>query len=180
MPPAAANQPPREDSLSSRCSIYQTAITTVAATESALVVDSTALGVPSFAFYAWTTFSRAERPQDLQVSDTQFQALIHLNEHRDLLTDCLSPLPKIQPVTSDSLMAIFQGHRDGWSRFHQRYSGARRFLLVSQPLHLNGSSVLIYVAYASDWLNGAGQILRLERDRAGHWVLKGTATLWVS
>ena len=177
---AAASSAPIQDSVTARCSVYQTAVATAAESDKALVVDSTMMVVPSFAFSAMTTYSRSERAHELQVSDSQVQALLRVNQHREPIGDCLPSGQAIQPVNSDSVLALFKGHRDGWTRFHRRYVGASRFILVSQPLWLDSSTAFIYVAQASDWLNGAGQILLIERSHTGQWYVKDRTTLWVS
>ena len=177
--PAAAYPVLHTDSSTNRCAIYRAAMGVVAGSDSVVVVDSTVMAVPSFAFYALTTYSRDERAHQLQVSDSQVHALESLNEQREAISDCITNGP-IQPVTSASLFALFKDRKDGWARFHQHYLGARRFILVSRPLQLDSSSVLIYVAQASDWLNGEGQILLIQRDPAGQWYVKGKTTLWVS
>ena len=164
----------------SACSIYRVAIATASDSGSVVVIDSTASGVPMFAFAATSDFARTPAEQGLPLSDSVMQALQAVNEHPEPLRGCLGRVSGVQPVSRDSLMAIFSGDHNGWTRFRARYRGVKRFVLVSRPLALPDSSVLVYVAYASDWLAGAGAILRLQRDSGGHWTRQAQAFLWVS
>jgi len=173
-------QLPLADQGSGRCAIYAAAIEAARDTALVVVIDSTSAGVPMFAFNAYSGVPRSPAEQGLPLTDSVFEAFQSLNHSRESLRACLAGLPGVRPVRDDSLIALFGRDHQGWTRFRARYSGARRFILVSQPLVLGDSAVLIYVAHASDWLSGAGEILRLEGDSAGHWVRKAGAVLWIS
>ena len=170
---------PRQQA-SVRCAIYEAAIHAVNDSERLVVIDSTSDGVPMFAFMAVSGSPHTPAQQGLPLSDSLLQALHSANQSRESLTPCLVALRDVQPVSDDSLIALFGRDAKGWTRFRARYSGIRRFVLLSRPLMLSDSAALVYTASASDWLAGEGVVLRLERDSGGHWGRKASAVLWIS
>jgi len=170
--------PPSQSTVA--CTIYAAGIAFASDSSSVVVVDSTTTGVPMFAFNAYSSSPRTPAQQGLPLPDSMLQALQTANEHRESLRGCLATIAGVEPVSDDTLMAIFGRDHKGWTRFRTRYQSIKRFVLVSRPLTLPDSSVLLYVAYASDWLAGAGVILHLQRDAGGHWTRKAQALLWIS
>ena len=176
--PAATGHPMQS---ATACGIYAAAIAAARQdSTSVVVIDSTSAGVPGFAFMAYSGSPRTLAQQGLPLSDSVIQAFQAANEHREPFRACLETLIGVQPVSDDSIVSMFGRGHEGWTRFRARYQGVKRFLLVSRPLVLPDSSVLVYVAEASDWLAGVGQLFQLQRDADGQWMRKATAILWIS
>ena len=161
------------------CGIYGAALEIVSDSSPVVVVDSTAVGIPMFAFNAVST-PRSLAEQGWSLPDSVLQSLQTLNRHRLSLGECFGGVFGVQVVSDSVLRSLFSGGHQGWARFRARYEPAKRFVLVSRPLTLSPTSVLVYVAYAADWLDGAGALVELERSADGHWVKKRVASLWVS
>jgi len=162
------------------CGLYEAAIREMSDTSPVLVIDSSAADVPWFAFNA-ISHPRSLADQGMHLPDSVLQALKTANDHRQPLGGCLRSLSRVQPISDSTLQGVFAGHdHRGWDRFHQRYKGIKRFILVSVPMLLADSLALVYVAYASDWLNGEGVLLQLQRKADGHWIKKSSATVWIS
>jgi hypothetical protein len=160
--------------------MYQTAIQLVSDSEPVALVDSTSAGVPMFAFMATST-PRSLAEQGMSLPDSLLKAFQVANEHRQALSACLHTLVGVQAISDSTLKGLFGGDDDkGWERFRSRYRPIRRFVLVSLPLTLSDSSVLVYAAYASDWLAGEGALVQLQRDASGRWFKKSMAVVWVS
>ncbi len=139
------------------------------------------LGTPMFAFLGASGYAKKPDEQGLPLSDSVRRALEAVNSRRESLRECVRSRSG-STVSLDSLVAIFAdtSDRGGWKQFRARYPEAKSFVLVSRPLLLTDSLALIYVARASDWLDGAGSIVALRRDATGRWVRKAQAFLWVS
>lgn len=164
---------------SERCAIYQAAIAEAADTERAIVVDSTTLRSPMFAFMGMVTFGRTNIDSLRPLPDSALKNLGSINEQREPLRDCVAP--PAAPVSIDSLRPLFAAsNAEGWHRFHARYPGVTRFIMVSKPLALDDSTVIVYAAYAAGWRNGAGFILKLRRDASGRWVRRARALFWLA
>ena len=169
---------PREASID--CGIYVAAIREMGDTNPLLVIDSTADGIPAFAFNA-ISHPRSLAEQGMPLPDSVLQSLRAANHHRQPLHACLEDLAGIQPI-SDSTIKLLFPRRDhlGWGHFHERYPRVKRFILVSVPIFLADSLALVYVAYAADWLEGEGALLQLERSANGRWTKKAIAIVWMS
>ncbi len=162
----------------SDCSLFAAAVTVASDSQRTVVIDSTMLGTPMFAFLGASGYAKKPEEQGLALSDSVRHALEAVNSRRESLRECVRSRSG-STVSFDSLVAIF-ADTGGWKQFRARYPEAKSFVLVSRPLLLADSSALIYVARASDWLNGAGSIVAFRRDATGRWMRQAQAFLWVS
>jgi len=162
------------------CAIYAAAVAEAADSHAVVLLDSTSGAVPGFAFRGISEFGRSAAQQGLTLSDSLMDALEGVNKLRQPLGACLAAMGPVHLVSADSLAAFFQDRENGWRRFRARFPDARRFVLVSRPVMLGDTSAVLYVAYAADWLDGSGVMMRLARDSTGRWVRRAEALLWVS
>jgi hypothetical protein len=166
-----------------QCAVYAASLAYMERDSTARIVvyDSTSLATPSFAFHAWTGMGPRKSDTGFVVTDTMLQALRAENRNRQALPDCISSTRKITRVWYDSLRAKFTDREKGWDVFKAAYPDAHGFFILSKVYWLasDGTQALLYVARATHWLAGSGQILFL-RKRDGRWRVEAYRAVWVS
>jgi hypothetical protein len=176
----AASSAPAQ--IADQCQVYAAAITYLEPDSSArlVVYDSTSLGVPQFAFHAWTSMGR-KADTGFVVTDSMFQAMREENRNRRALPECISSSRRTTRLRYDSLRASFGDKQKGWDNFKAAYPGADGFYMFSKVFSLtsDGSQALLYAAHARDWLNGGGRVLFL-RKRDGVWRVEAYRYVWLS
>lgn len=165
------------------CAIYRAAIDASFGTDSAPVVlyDSTSMGIPSFAFHAWTGLDYRKPDSTFTLTDSLVAALRTALGARGPLPACLNQDRALTRLPYDALRSHFKDRRQGWEVFKQAFPGARGFGMFSQVLLLPGDepAALLYVAHAQHWLSGSGEVLLLRR-RAGRWAVVARKPVWAS
>jgi len=158
------------------CEVYTAALGSVGADSSnTVLIDRTVIGVPTFAFYGYASIRRG----DTTFAKVAEPALRKLNATRQPLPACMVADHGWHTVSDSTLFAIFTSDGGRWKTFHERYSNAKAFALISQPM-IVGDTAIIYVGIASGDLAGQGVLLRFVRDATGHWIKNAEAQLWVS
>jgi hypothetical protein len=140
-----------------------------------LLLDSTAMGVPNFAFNAYAMVGRG----DTALGRVMMTALEGANKTRARIPSCLVDSLGWRTISDTTLLGIFAPAGPGWRGFRERYSATPRFAMVSVPA-VSGDTATVYVALASDKLAGAGVIFRFVRDSMGTWVKQAEFVLWLA
>jgi hypothetical protein len=164
------------------CEIYRAALTAIApdSTTPVVVYDSTSLGTPTFAFHAWTSMG-APRDSTYRMSRETWDAVRANNEPRGPLPECLNTMRRLTRVWYDSIRTKFSDREKGWEIFSAAYPGANGFRMFGKPYWpvVGGDLALIYVASASHWLAGGGDVLYVKKVD-GRWTVVGRPPLWRS
>lgn len=158
------------------CQLFDAALAAVGATASkSLLIDHTVMGVPQFAFAAYTSVRRG----DTAFAREMEPPLRALNATRIPVPSCLSDSLAWQTVSDSVLFSIFRPPGRRWEEYHERFPTTPTFAALSQPI-VSGDTATVFVAIAIDRLAGRGLILRFVRDADGHWVKQAEAQLWIS
>jgi len=138
-----------------------------------ILVDHTVMGVPTFAFNAFSGLVRG----DTALASATEKPLRELNAARVPVPGCLTTEHAWAVVSDSVLVGLFRAGQ--WTAFHTRFPKAAQFALVSRPL-INGDTATIYVAIAAGKLSGRGVIMRFVRGVDGKWIKQSEVQLWVS
>lgn len=165
------------------CPIYLAAWDEIFGRDTAVVVlyDSTSLATPTFAFHAWVGMRFTEPDSVFTVTDSLWEAMRGALAPRGPLPACLGQQRRVRRAQYADMRAPFRDRERGWEAFVDSFPGARRLGLMSHVLRLGGDDpgVLVYVASASHWLAGGGDLLLL-RPRDGRWVVVARKAIWRS
>jgi len=157
------------------CDLFVAALAVVGADSgNAILVDRTVIGVPGFAFNAYSGIRRG----DTAVARVLAPRLDSLNHERRPIPSCLTAERHWRTASDSTLLTLFRGP-NGWDAFHQRFGQGTLFALISRPLVVGDTATLI-VAVASGKLSGMGVMLQYVRGADGRWVKRAEAQLWVS
>lgn len=157
------------------CDLLEAALASVGADSAkTILIDRTALGVPAFAFNAYSNIRRG----DTALARVLMPRLDSLNRERRPLPECLTIERHWRAVPDTGLVTLLR-KPDGWTAFHQRYGEGTQFAVISQPLII-GDTATIVVAVASGKLSGRGMMLQLVRGPDGRWVKRAESQLWIS
>lgn len=166
-----------------RCPIYLAAWDEIFGRDTAVVVlyDSTSLATPTFAFHGWAGMRFTEPDSVFTVTDSLWQAMRAALAPRGPLPVCLEQQRRVRRAPYAEMQAPFRDRTRGWEAFVEAFPGARRLGLMSHVLPLGGddAGVLVYVASASHWLSGGGDLLLL-RPRDGRWAVVARKAIWRS
>ena len=158
------------------CQLFAAALETVGAEPgTALLVDHTSLGVPRFAFNAYSSFERG----DTVLARVIDPALRKANATPIPVPSCLADSLNWHTIADSVLFRIFRPPGDRWANFRQLFPTTPRFALLSRPV-LSGDTATMYVAMASDRLSGVGKIVQFVRDGSGRWVKRAEVQVWIS
>ena len=146
-----------------------------AKSDSTVLVDQTVMGVPSFAFRAFTGMRRGDTTLIAQMD----APLRELNAIRVPVPRCMADSLGWRTIADSTLLRMFRARDQRWPAFREAYPATPRFALVSRPI-VTGDTATIYVAIASDEVAGKGMIIRLVRDASGRWIRQADVVLWVS
>ena len=164
------------------CEIYRAVLIAIApdSTKPIVVYDSTSLGTPSFAFHAWTSMP-LPRDSTFRMSESTWDAVRANNALRGPLPACIDAMRPIRRVWYDSIRTKFADREKGWDVFSAAYPGSGGFHMFGKPYWptAGGDLALIYVARASHWLAGGGDVLYVRRTD-GRWSVVGRHPLWRS
>lgn len=156
------------------CDLFVTALSAIGAdSANTILVDRTVMGIPTFAFNAFSSIVRG----DTELASTAEKPLRELNATRVPVPQCLTAEHAWAVVSDSVLFAVFRTGR--WTAFHDRFPKAARFALVSRPL-IKGDTATLYVAIAAGQLSGRGVIIRLVRGVDGRWTKQSEVQLWIS
>jgi hypothetical protein len=168
---------------SDECAIYAEAVRLLAPDTSKRIVlyDSVSLGVPQFAFHAWT--GRGYDPNDTGVvinRDMQSAMNEGMKNRKALPTCQFVPAGAIR-VQFDTARLKFSDRNTGWDTFRAAYPNTNGFFMLSHVHWLNAEHTLavVYAARAYDWLAGEGRMIVLNKT-SGKWVITKSRTVWVS
>ena len=158
------------------CQLFAAALEVVGAKpDSTILVDRTAMGVPAFAFMAFSDLYRG----DTALARRMEPALRTLNATRVPIPACLSDSLGWHTITDSTLVAFFSLPEKRWVAFRSSYPATPKFAILSRPI-IVGDTATVFVAIASGDLAGRGLIVRLLRDAAGRWFKHSEVQLWVS
>lgn len=157
------------------CDLIVAALAAVSADSSnTVLVDQTVIGVPQFAFGAYSSIRRGDTAL-ARVAEPQLRSL---NQQRQPIPSCLVTDRHWRTIADSLLIPMFRS-RDGWATFRERYGARAQFALISQPL-TSGDTATLIVAIASGDLSGRGVLIQLVRDASGRWIKRSEAQLWIS
>ena len=178
-PPSLGTQPTRDE----RCGVYAAVITHVTgdSTRPVVIYDSTSLGVPRFAFRAFTGLGPQKADTGFVITDSLLALQRADNRERIPLPECIAASRRVTRLQFDSLRASFMSGRGGWEAFNAAYPDARGFLMASRVTWLSpdSSQALVYVAEASAPLSGGGSVLYLRRN-GSRWRVQSVRRVWAS
>jgi hypothetical protein len=139
-----------------------------------LVVDTMRMGVPSFAFNAFTGMHSG----DQTLADSAAPKLREMNKTPKPAPPCIATQGGYRFVQDSTLFNRFSRTGPRWTD----WTGVKGFALISQPVFsADSSSALIFVGTATGRLAGNGMIYRFERDAvSGAWLKKSEVMIWVS
>jgi hypothetical protein len=164
------------------CPVYLVAWDDVMSRDSSVIVvyDSTSLATPTFAFHAWTGMP-SSTDSLFPNADSLFQSLRATLAPRRPLPTCLEEQRPARRATYAAMQAPFRDRERGWELFTEAFPGARRLALFSHVLWIAGEqpTAVLYVATASHWLAGGGDLLLLAQ-RNGRWTVVARKALWRS
>jgi hypothetical protein len=156
------------------CDLFIAALRALGAdSANTILVDHTVMGVPTFAFNAFSSLVRG----DTALASAAERPLRELNATRVPVPDCLTTEHAWAVVSDSVLVGLFRAGQ--WTAFHTRFPKAAQFALVSRPL-INGDTATLYVAVAAGKLSGRGVIMRFVRGVDGRWIKQSEVQLWVS
>ena len=158
------------------CELYVEALSTVgAAAGTTLLNDKTAMGIPSFAFFAHTT----KAVGDTALARVATPLLIPTNTRRAPVPPCLADSLGWHTIADTTLFAFFKPPATRWDAFRAAYPATPTFALISQPV-IVADTAYIYVGIARDNVAGEGRIVRLVRGVDGRWARTSDVRIWIS
>jgi hypothetical protein len=156
------------------CQLFAAALEVIGSKpDSTILIDQTVMGVPGFAFHAYTGMRRGDTT--LRQAETDLRAL---NATRTPIPSCMVDSLGWRIIPDTVLIAFFAKDGGRWPAFRAAHPATPRFALISQPI-IKGDTAVIFVANASDNLAGQGVIVQLIRE-AGRWIRRSSVLLWVS
>jgi hypothetical protein len=165
------------------CAVYAAAMLKLApdTTKVLVMYDSISLATPQFAFHAWTGMGETKADTGFIVTEALWNAMRAEHKDRIALPSCVQAVRKVQRLAYDSIRAPFKDRDAGWTAFRAAHPSADGFYIFSRVHHpaSDPNHALLYVAHASDWLSGGGEILVLTRDK-GQWRVTGRRPMWAS
>ena len=166
------------------CEIYRLALATLfpdSLDKRPVLMDSTFSRVYQPAFNAWTGMRAPTTGPGSSIVSVTLDSLVAANRERIPLPACLTT-GSYAVVAADTLKSIFSGptRRTGWDVFYARHPGAAGFTGLSRA-SFNGDSTeaIMYVGHHAHWLNGRGDVLRLQRI-GGRWTVTDRRVVWRS
>jgi hypothetical protein len=158
------------------CDVAVAALGAVGATTAnTLLVDRTALGIPTFAFAGFFSPGRT----DTALARNVEPRLRGVNGSRAALPPCLVDSLRWRTIDDSTLVGFFRPTGERWTGFRDRFPSATQFAVLSQPL-LAGDTAVIYVGLASGERSGHGVIMVFVRDATGRWAKRAEITLWIA
>lgn len=165
------------------CALYDAALRYVRpdSVRKVVIADSNSMGTPQFAFHAWTSLSPPKQGSGMPWSDSTIRMMNAANFPRADLPLCVRQRPEVITASYAQLMAPFKDREKGWDLFGAAFPGSAGFLVFSRPMWLTEArdEALVYVAQASHWLAGGGQVLYMRRAN-GVWMVVQSHDHWVS
>jgi hypothetical protein len=159
------------------CQLFAAALDAVGATPgTTILVAQTTNGVPQFAFSAYTSMLSG----DTTLARVMTPLLMKANAARVPVPSCLVDSLSWHTIADSTLFRLFRPDSgDSWANFRRAFPTTPKFALLSQPV-LAGDTATLYVAIASDHLNGVGKIVQFVRDSTGRWVKRADVQIWIS
>ena len=183
-PPVA--QPPVEFSWGDTrnvCGLYEAALRFAVPDSSKrlVIADSNSMGVPQFAFHAWSGMGPPKEGSGMPWSDSTIAQMNVANRPRAELPACVRQRAGVTTESYAALAAPFKDREHGWEAFAAAHPGAAGFLVLSRPLWLSEAhdEALVQVVQAWHWLAGGGRVLYLRRVN-GVWGVVTSHQYWVS
>jgi hypothetical protein len=106
------------------------------------------------------------------------------NEHASTFPADLGGATHVTLFTETEEKSLFEGpqSKDGWKLFRQKYPKVKTGILTFSRVGLSRdrTQAMVYMGYQSDWLNGLGQMLFLQKKPGGTWEVLYMADLWIS
>lgn len=165
------------------CAIYAEVIRLLApdTTKGIVLYDSTSMGVPQFAFHAWTGLGYDATDTGVVINREMQSAMAEGMKNRKALPACPFTPAGAKRVSYDTVRLKFADRGKGWDTFRAAYPNTNGFLMMSHVHWLNAEHTLavVYGAAASDWLAGQGRMIVLSKA-SGRWVIAKSRVVWAS
>ena len=166
------------------CEIYRLALAALfpdSLDKRPVLMDSTFNRVYQPAFNAWTGMRAPTTGPGSSIVSVTLDSLVAANRERIPLPTCLTAA-SYAVVATDTLKSIFSGptRRTGWDVFYARHAGAAGFTGLSRvSFNSDSTEAIMYVGHHAHWLNGRGDVLRLQRIGA-RWTVTDRRVVWRS
>lgn len=165
------------------CAIYAAALRRIVPDSMATMVayDSVSLALPGFAFHAWTGMGLPKAGSPVPLTDSLWQRMRGTYAQREALPECFGAGRRVVRVPYDSLIAQFKDKAKGWDQFRAVFPSARGFFIAGRPFFVDDdhTQAFLYLAQATDWLSGWGQMAFLRKVDGRREVI-GTHAMWES